>query len=148
MWNIPRPGIKPMSLALAAGFSNTGPPGKLWCHILHIYLLDISSRTSHRSLKVSISKTLFHILPYGEHQSSPPSQLIATPSVWQLKPKYFGIIFAPSLFLIQSLNKFSWIYLKIYLDSKHLSSTFFLLLSHFVATTEISHHHLSSAPFP
>ena len=108
-------------------------------HSWHLSL-DISSRTSNRSLKVSISKTSFHILLHGEHQSLPPSQLIATPSVWHLKPNYFEIIFAPSLFLIQSLNKFSWIYLKIYLESKYLLSTFLLLLPHFVATTEISPH--------
>ena len=27
-WNLPRPGIKPMSPALASGFLPTGPPGK------------------------------------------------------------------------------------------------------------------------
>ena len=108
-------------------------------HSWHLSL-DISSRTSNRSLKVSIFKTSFHILPHGEHQSLPPSQLIATPSVWQLKPNYFEIIFSPSLSLIQSLNKLSWIYLKIYLDSQYLSSTFLLLPSHFVVTTEISPH--------
>ena len=28
MWNLPRPGLKPMSPALASGFSTTVPPGK------------------------------------------------------------------------------------------------------------------------
>ena len=28
MWNLPQPGIKPMSLALAGGFLATGPPRK------------------------------------------------------------------------------------------------------------------------
>ena len=28
MWNLPRPGIKPMSAALAGRFLTTGPPGK------------------------------------------------------------------------------------------------------------------------
>ena len=28
MWNLPRPGIKPMSPALAGKFLTTGPPGK------------------------------------------------------------------------------------------------------------------------
>ena len=28
MWNLPGPGIEPMSLALAGGFLTTGPPGK------------------------------------------------------------------------------------------------------------------------
>ena len=28
MWNLPGPGIKPMSSALASGFLSTAPPGK------------------------------------------------------------------------------------------------------------------------
>ena len=28
MWDLPRPGIEPMSPALAGGFLTTGPPGK------------------------------------------------------------------------------------------------------------------------
>ena len=28
MWDLPRPGLKPMSPALAGGFSTTAPPGK------------------------------------------------------------------------------------------------------------------------
>ena len=35
MWNLPGPGIKPMSPALAAGFSTTVPPGK---PSLHFYV--------------------------------------------------------------------------------------------------------------
>ena len=32
MWNLPRPGIEPMSPALAGRFLTTGPPGKFCCH--------------------------------------------------------------------------------------------------------------------
>ena len=28
MWDLPRPGLEPVSPALAGGFSTTGPPGK------------------------------------------------------------------------------------------------------------------------
>jgi len=28
MWDLPGPGIEPMSLALAGGFLTTGPPGE------------------------------------------------------------------------------------------------------------------------
>ena len=28
MWNLPQPGIKPVSPAIAGGFLTTGPPGK------------------------------------------------------------------------------------------------------------------------
>ena len=30
MWDLPRPGIEPVSSALAGGFSTTVPPGKPW----------------------------------------------------------------------------------------------------------------------
>ena len=30
MWDLPGPGLKPMSLALAGGFLTTAPPGKSW----------------------------------------------------------------------------------------------------------------------
>ena len=38
-WNLPRPGIKPLSPALAGGFSTSGPPGKspfqIFCSLYH-----------------------------------------------------------------------------------------------------------------
>ena len=33
MWNLPRPGLKPVSPALAGRFSTTAPPGKPLIHI-------------------------------------------------------------------------------------------------------------------
>ena len=30
MWDLPRPGLEPVSPALAGGFSTTAPPGKAW----------------------------------------------------------------------------------------------------------------------
>ena len=36
MWNLPRPGIEPMSPALAGGFPSTGPPGKSWKSIFEM----------------------------------------------------------------------------------------------------------------
>ena len=36
LWNLPRPGIEPVSLALAGGFLSTAPPGKSQC--LDFYL--------------------------------------------------------------------------------------------------------------
>ena len=32
MWNLPRPGLEPVSPALAGRFSSTVPPGKPWAH--------------------------------------------------------------------------------------------------------------------
>ena len=35
MWDLPRPGLKPVSPALAGRFSTTAPPGKpKWCHLM------------------------------------------------------------------------------------------------------------------
>ena len=34
MWDLPRPGLEPVSPALAGGFSTTAPPGKPWHHLL------------------------------------------------------------------------------------------------------------------
>ena len=34
MWDLPRPGLEPVSPALAGGFSTTAPPGKPTLHIL------------------------------------------------------------------------------------------------------------------
>ena len=37
MWDLPRPGIKPMSPALAGGFFTTEPPGKPWDFLLTLH---------------------------------------------------------------------------------------------------------------
>ena len=39
MWNLPRPGIEPMFLALAGGSLTTEPPGKPKTWILRRYIL-------------------------------------------------------------------------------------------------------------
>ena len=38
MWDLPRPGLKPVSPALAGRFSTTAPPGKPWEEVLTIVL--------------------------------------------------------------------------------------------------------------
>ena len=38
MWDLPRPGLEPVSPALAGGFSTTAPPGKPKCHVLYLSL--------------------------------------------------------------------------------------------------------------
>ena len=35
MWDLPRPGLEPVSPALAGRFSTTAPPGKPFCHFLN-----------------------------------------------------------------------------------------------------------------
>ena len=35
MWDLPRPGLKPMSPALAGGFLTTAPPGKPWLVVIN-----------------------------------------------------------------------------------------------------------------
>ena len=48
MWSLPRPGIKPVSLALAGEFLTTGPPGKsyftpLMTSVLPVWILTLST---------------------------------------------------------------------------------------------------------
>ena len=38
-WHLPRPGIEPVSLALARRFSDTGPPGKSWPYASYCMIL-------------------------------------------------------------------------------------------------------------
>ena len=35
MWDLPRPGLEPVSPALAGGFLSTAPPGKSFCQFLN-----------------------------------------------------------------------------------------------------------------
>ena len=45
MWDLPRPGLEPVSPALAGGFSTTAPPGKPWKifnHSFHFITCDWS----------------------------------------------------------------------------------------------------------
>ena len=43
MWDLPRPGLKPMSPALAGRLSTTAPPGKPLSIIINEYFLDFKS---------------------------------------------------------------------------------------------------------
>ena len=36
MWDLPGPGLKPVSPALAGGFLTTAPPGKSWHSVLKV----------------------------------------------------------------------------------------------------------------
>ena len=43
MWDLPRPGLEPVSPALAGGFLTTAPPGKLrsFCYLsIYLFILD------------------------------------------------------------------------------------------------------------
>ena len=51
MWNLPRPGLEPVSPALAGRFSTTAPPGKPW---LHSFACDIHL-SQHHLLKIFFS---------------------------------------------------------------------------------------------
>ena len=51
MWDLPRPGIKPMPPALAGGFFTTGPPGKSEAGILSVWV------TASESVPISTAET-------------------------------------------------------------------------------------------
>ena len=40
MWDLPRPGIKPMSPTLAGGLLTTKPPGKPLCPLIYLFIFD------------------------------------------------------------------------------------------------------------
>ena len=46
MWDPPRPGLEPVSPALAGRFSTTAPPGKPFCPFLNQVFLAMSCRSS------------------------------------------------------------------------------------------------------
>ena len=43
MWNPPRPGVEPMSPALAGRFLTTGSPGKPWIDVLTLGLVILAA---------------------------------------------------------------------------------------------------------
>ena len=45
MWDLPRPGLEPVSSALAGRFSTTAPPGKPQCVVLILKVLIVSRQT-------------------------------------------------------------------------------------------------------
>ena len=51
MWDLPRPGVEPMSPALAGGFFTTGPPGKSEAGILSVWV------TASESVPISTADT-------------------------------------------------------------------------------------------
>ena len=57
MWNLPRPGIQPVSLALQGRSLTYGPPGKPWTQDLNIGLYILLLQ-----LKISLFESQFRIL--------------------------------------------------------------------------------------
>ena len=51
MCNLPRPGIKPVSPALAGEFLTTGPPGKSLLFLIWVFLRDIREEAREESLR-------------------------------------------------------------------------------------------------
>ena len=55
MWDLPRPGLEPMSPALAGGLSTTAPPGKPLFLVFNLYYLQ---RSNYCSLRVTQTQPL------------------------------------------------------------------------------------------
>ena len=45
MWDLPQPGIEPLSLALAGGFLTTAPPGKSPFYSFSFSILDLEAQS-------------------------------------------------------------------------------------------------------
>ena len=59
MWDLPRPGLEPVSPALAGRFSTTAPPGKLRCTFLEETLQPLFYKM--RKLKLKEAKQLVEV---------------------------------------------------------------------------------------
>ena len=55
MWDLPRPGLEPVSPALAGGFSTTAPPGKP--NTLQFYSLVIPQERDKKNIKEDLMQT-------------------------------------------------------------------------------------------
>ena len=65
MWDLPRPGIEPVSPALAGGFLSTAPPGKSLLLVLKIEAL-LLSRYGEEKAMAPHSSTLAWKIPWME----------------------------------------------------------------------------------
>ena len=61
MWDLPRPGLEPVSPALAGGFSTTAPPGKPWTFFWYWF-----KRTSWKKSAVGQSEEFEYGLVLGD----------------------------------------------------------------------------------
>ena len=73
MWDLPRPGLEPVSPALAGGFSTTAPPGKppglilfsvMWSSFIFIVVYSISL-SEYITIYLSILLLNFGLLQFG-----------------------------------------------------------------------------------
>ena len=58
MWDLPGPGLEPVSPALAGGFSTTVPPGKPWFSNFNVHLNPLRSLEKVGSDSVGLKKGL------------------------------------------------------------------------------------------
>ena len=61
MWDLPRPGIEPVSLALAGGFSTTAPPGKPLPKLIYRFN-TISTKLSARIFLWNVEKLILKFI--------------------------------------------------------------------------------------
>ena len=61
MWDLPGPGLEPVSPALAGGFSTTAPPGKPYTFIFYFELiLDLQKHCENSTVPIYFSLN-FHL---------------------------------------------------------------------------------------
>ena len=93
MWDLPGPGLEPVSPALAGGFLTTAPPGKPWLCFLgrSIWRKWKGLNRQHRSL---VSGCRIRNLQYSSRPGT-----AGTPSFWQQNPDFpeqqCSLIFIP-----------------------------------------------------
>ena len=69
MWDLPRPGLEPVSPALAGGFSTTAPPGKLRFNVLkyEFYYLCLFQVCFYQQTLILVMDRIFLLLSMGSN---------------------------------------------------------------------------------
>ena len=133
MWDLPRPGLEPVSPALAGRLSTTAPPGKPHCTLLNWVFLLLSVGVLYIFWKLSLNRydlQIFSLIPWAVfslswwcsfmHKSLEFQLMKFNLSIFFFSSLYFGVIFKKL-----SPNPVWWKLLSVF-SSKSLKKIFIL----------------------
>ena len=66
MWDLPRPGLEPVSPAMAGRLSTAAPPGKSPAHLLHFHDTNLLSQSSVHCILPILIMWYFYFCPFGD----------------------------------------------------------------------------------
>ena len=136
MWNLPGPGIEPMSPALAGGFLCTAPPGRSWIFFFNNrvnFMLFKTLITEDIGFSNSLSLTQWHEITFEKNKESLVER--ASPCKWRKGEKVLHL----------SVNLI-FLLLLLFLNTSGLHALFFELLQgktrHYKLGKEVVTHFL------